>query len=169
MAALMAALTFLGTKIFQFPTPIGGYIHLGDGFVLLSGIILGPVYGGLAAGIGSMLCDLLSGYAQYAGATFVIKALAAIGGGAIYTFFIRKSISRTFSVISAGVLGGIIVTLGYFLFESFLYSSALTAAVNIPANLVQNAFGILVSSLLMPFLAQSPFVRDMLGQRQTKA
>ena len=50
-----------------------GYVNLGDCAVPLSAWILGPVYGGVAAGVGSMLADLLSGYAHYAPGTFLIS------------------------------------------------------------------------------------------------
>ncbi len=46
------------------PPLTGGYVHPGDGMVLLSGWLLGPWWGGAAAGIGSMLVDLLGGYAS---------------------------------------------------------------------------------------------------------
>ncbi len=40
----------------QIPTPAtNGYVHLGDSLVLVSAWALGPVYGPLAAGIGSAL------------------------------------------------------------------------------------------------------------------
>lgn len=42
-----------------------GYVNLGDCAVLMSAWVLGPLYGGAAAGIGSALADLLSGYAHY--------------------------------------------------------------------------------------------------------
>ena len=61
VAALFAALTTVATMFIQIPT-LKGYIHLGDCFVILSGILLGPVYGACAAGIGSMLADVLTGY-----------------------------------------------------------------------------------------------------------
>lgn len=41
-----------------------GYVNLGDCAVLISAWMLGPLYGGAAAGIGSALADLLSGYAH---------------------------------------------------------------------------------------------------------
>ena len=61
-AALLAAFTCIATMIIKIPTPTFGYIHLGDGLVLLCGIILGPGIGALAAGIGSMFADIFSGY-----------------------------------------------------------------------------------------------------------
>ena len=60
-AALLAAFTCIATMIIKIPTPTFGYIHLGDGLVLLCGIILGPGIGALAAGIGSMFADIFSG------------------------------------------------------------------------------------------------------------
>ena len=73
VSALMAALTYVATMVVQIPSPMNGYVNLGDCFVLLSGWLLGPWYGGAAAGIGSMLTDLLYGYGYYAPGTFVIK------------------------------------------------------------------------------------------------
>ena len=83
-AALMAALTTVATMIIRIPTPTQGYIHLGDGMVLLCGALLGPGLGALAAGIGSMLSDLFAGYMSYVPGTFVIKALTAMVGGWLY-------------------------------------------------------------------------------------
>ena len=84
MTALFAALTFVATYIIRIPTVTGGYIHLGDCFVLLSGWMLGPVYGVLAAGIGSMLTDIAAGYVAWAPATLVIKGLVALTGWGLY-------------------------------------------------------------------------------------
>ena len=72
LTALFAAITCIFTMIHLFPSPLGGYIHIGDCFVLLSGFYLGPVYGAFAAGIGSSLADLFAGYPTYAVATFII-------------------------------------------------------------------------------------------------
>jgi uncharacterized membrane protein len=66
IAGLMAALTMIGTMIIQIPTPTKGYLHLGDSLVYLSGILLGPLVGALAAGIGSTLADVFSGHGIYA-------------------------------------------------------------------------------------------------------
>ena len=63
MTALFAALACVATMSIRIPTPgTGGYIHPGDAIVILSGVVLGPSYGLLAAGIGSAISDLLGGY-----------------------------------------------------------------------------------------------------------
>ena len=54
LAALFAALSCVATMSIRIPTPgTGGYIHPGDAIVILSGVILGPIWGFLAGGIGS--------------------------------------------------------------------------------------------------------------------
>ena len=91
-AALLAAMTCVATMIIKIPTPTFGYIHPGDGFVLLCGVVLGPLPGALAAGIGSMFSDIFSGYVTWAPATFIIKALT--GGIAGLLFHRFKKIGR---------------------------------------------------------------------------
>ena len=115
-SALMASLTAAATMIIHIPSPFSGYIHLGDGLVLLSGMLLGPLAGAAAGGIGSMMADLLSGYAFYAPATLIIKGLAAFSGGyfifelAVYGLPAAASnvtfnlVQNLFSLISAGML-----------------------------------------------------------------
>ena len=49
MAAMMAALVCAATMVVRIPSPVNGYINLGDGAVLLAAWLLGPL-GGAAAG-----------------------------------------------------------------------------------------------------------------------
>ena len=75
---LMAALICVLTMFPHIPIPAGsGYIHLGDGMILLAAMVVGPL-AIPAAAIGSALADLFSGYALYAPATAVIKGLVAL-------------------------------------------------------------------------------------------
>ena len=78
IAALIAALACVATIIIKIPSPLKGYINLGDCIVLLAGWILSPAYAFLSAGIGSALADIFSGYVIYAPATFIIKGVMAL-------------------------------------------------------------------------------------------
>lgn len=161
-SALMATLTTVATMIIHIPT-FNGYIHLGDGIVLLSGILLGPLAGAAAGGIGSMMADLLSGYVFYAPATFFIKALAAFFGGYLYRRLSRnrhKAYFRILPFLTAGVLCSSIVTGGYFIFELIVYNRA-AAMINIPFNLVQNLFSLIVSGALLPFLLKIHEIKSL--------
>ena len=59
MAAMLAALACVATMIIKIPSPLKGYLNLGDCIVLVAGWMLSPTYGFLAAGLGSALADLL--------------------------------------------------------------------------------------------------------------
>ncbi len=148
-AAMFASLICLITLFIKIPSPFKGYINLGDGIVLLAGWMLHPVYSFLAAGIGAALADILSGYAIYAPASFVIKGLMAQTACFCYMFFQKKCGTKT-SYIIGGIFAELCMLLGYFIFEGFLFGWAI-AAVNIPINAIQGIAGI----LLGVFLAQA--------------
>ena len=67
LAALLAALVCVATMVVQIPSPMQGYVNLGDCFVLLSGWLLGPWYGFAAGGHFPRLCALRSGHPGHQG------------------------------------------------------------------------------------------------------
>lgn len=147
MAALMAALTCVATMVIKVPSPLNGYLNLGDGIVLAAGWLMAPGYGFLAAGLGSALADLFSGYLTYAPATFVIKGLMALV--AFYGYkLLHKRMGDLLSGILSGIVAEILMVLGYYVFEGFLYGFV-PSAVNIPANGVQGVAGLILGILLM--------------------
>ena len=125
-AALFAALCCLGTVVIAIPLPIG-YFNVGDVFVLLAGWCLGPIYGTIAAGAGSALADIVSGYPIYAPATFIIKALNAFIAYMVCTFIkkrIKKPTHLPLARTLSAILGESCMVAGYFLYESILYGVA---------------------------------------------
>ena len=160
-AALFAALACVATMSLHIPTPgTGGYIHPGDAIVVLSGILLGPVYGGLAAGLGSALADLLGGYMIYVPITFVVKAVIAV----VCYFVYHKLLGKLNQVILKGIITGcfstVIVAGGYCFFEYFMYGNGAFASV--PANLIQGLSGLIISTILLPLLKQVPDFKSVI-------
>jgi uncharacterized membrane protein len=95
----MTALVFLATFTIKFPLPYtGGYIHLGDSMVFVSGIILGKKRGAFAAGVGSALADIASIFFMWSLPTFIIKAFMAYLIGSIYS---RQNNLKTISVLAS--------------------------------------------------------------------
>lgn len=115
-AGVLAAFVFIATQI-RIPTAIG-YINLGDGVILISSFLLGPL-AFFPAAIGSALSDLIAGYAQYIIPTFLIKGLMGLVAGA----YLSKVKVTAVKKILIGVAAEIIMIAGYFLFESlpFMY------------------------------------------------
>lgn len=166
MTALFAALACVATMSVRIPTPgTGGYIHPGDAIVILSGIILGPVWGFLSAGIGSAMADLLGGYFVYVPITFAIKGLIALISGIIYQKIGRSQKTRCAAVILGGVTDMLLVAGGYFICEIPLYGAS-AAAASIPANLIQGVSGLIIAFVLYPLLLAVPDIRRLTYKKE---
>ena len=148
MTALFAALCCIATMVIQIPTPTNGFINLGDCIVLISGYLLGPVYGALAAGIGSMLADILSGYAYYAPATFIIKAVMAVCAYYLYKALTGKKSKSGKTSVMSHIAPVIIMIAGYFAFSAVILGAGLGAVDGIPGNIVQGVAAIIISTIL---------------------
>ena len=153
MAALVAALACIATMIIKIPSPLKGYVNLGDCIVLLAGWIFSPAYGFMAAAIGSAMADVLSGYALYAPATFIIKGIMALI--ACYGYKLcSKKLGDLPSRIISGILAEIVMVLGYFLYETILYGQA-TALVSVPYNLLQGGLSLVAAVVILIVLKRS--------------
>ena len=105
---MMSAIVFVSNYIsFTIPLAIGGDItrvHVANAFCLLAGLSLGPVAGGLSAGIGSMMYDFtIPQFIAGSPFTFAFKFLMAYTAGCV----VGKSKDKIAParIITAGVLG----------------------------------------------------------------
>ncbi len=157
MSAFFAALIYVSTRFFQIPIPAtGGYIHPGDCLCLLAAWMLPLPYGLAASAIGTMLADLLSGYAAYALPSFVIKATVALVAGALFRRLYRgvPTFKRTLlPCLVSGFTAEIFMVLGYFFFSAVIRGGGLAAAISIPGDSLQAAFGIVTATMLFCPLA----------------
>ena len=160
ISALLTAIVCVATFVVKIPSPAtNGYFNLGDCFVLLSGFILGPVYGALAAGLGSAIADMLSGYAQYAPATFVIKALMAVTA-----FFIAKVFNKKplIGKIIGGITAETIMVLGYFGYEAVILGYGIAAAGSILSNVMQGIVGIITGIAVSTAFEKNKIINSIL-------
>lgn len=142
LCGVMAALVFVMTYFPKIPVPVtGGYVHLGDGAIFLSVLLLGPL-GIPAAAVGSMLSDLIGGYMVYVLPTFLIKGLVAL----VAWKLCRKD--QPLLALLSFLLAEAVMVLGYFLLEWALYGVA-SAAAAIGPNVVQGIAGVLIGMLCL--------------------
>ena len=141
MAALIAALTMFP----HLPNMAGGYVHLGDGLIMLGVMLLGP-WSVAAAGIGSMIADLLT-YPPYAVATLIIKGLMALAALAIYKQDNKKTMLPAFIIAEA------VMVAGYFVYEIFLLGIG-GAVADLPGNIIQGVAGAAVGCALYGIVPQ---------------
>lgn len=160
LSALLASLTFVFTRFFAIPTAIGGSINVGDAIVLLNGIILGPLYGAISAAIGSSLADLLSPFAIYTPATFIIKGLVAI---VVATLFKQlKNIGLKANIIISSIIAEIVMILGYFIFEAYILEfGVIVAGYEIINNLLQAGSSIVIATIMYISLSKSNIIKTL--------
>lgn len=157
---LLTALVCVATMVIKIPTPTNGYVNLGDAMVLMSGWLLGPAYGFFAAGVGSALADLISGYGSYVAGTLVIKGLM----GLVAAGMVMKDDGSLFHRVIGAVLAEVIMIGGYFLYESTLLGYGLAAAASIPGNAMQGLMGVVFGLLLFRTVEKRDLYKQLKSQ-----
>lgn len=115
LTGMMAAVVLVSTMFLHIdiPLPTGKtMLSLGNAMCLLSGLLLGPIYGGLAGGLGSFLYDLMDPvFISQAPITFLFKfAIGFVSGMILYAGKKERPVT-----ISRSIVGGIAASLTYML------------------------------------------------------
>jgi uncharacterized membrane protein len=161
VTAVMIAIVFVLTRMIQVPTPVVGYIHLGDAGIFFSAFAFGPWVGAVAGGLGTALADLTSPYAQWAVFSLLVHGLQGWVAG-----WLAGKVRGVVGLLLAAVVGGVIVVVGYLLAGTLLvgFGAALT---EVPLNLVQVVGGAVVSVPLFLVVRQAyPPITRLGGQRR---
>ena len=151
LGGMLAALVLVATSFFKLPVSLTqGYIHLGDGFILLGAALLSGHTAVIAAALGSALADLLGGYTMYVLPTFLIKG--AVGLVAAWTFAKQRPLwLRALGM----VLAEAVMVLGYFFVEWLVLGYGLAAAASaIFPNIVQGLSGVIIGLALLPTISR---------------
>ena len=163
LVALLAALTTAGSALrITLPIDIAGTtsFHLGNILCALSGILLGPWLGGLAAGMGSAIYDMMNPlYISEAWITFLFKGAYAVAAGLVARAG-GKEITYPKSILATAV--GAVTYAALYLLKSFYYNGILlhgltveAAAITVVAKLPATIFNAVVAILFAPILAKS--------------
>lgn len=166
LTAMFASMVCVSTICIQIPSPTGGYINLGDALVLMSAFLLGPVYGGAAAGIGSGLADVIAGYVHYAPGTLIIKLAVAVAAAQLFRMLTKRApkLRMPLRCAVAGIPAELIMIVGY-LFYAWVFLGYGAAAVGeVLGNTAQAAAGIVLSAVLTPLVSRPREIREMLDK-----
>ena len=156
LSAMFAALCWAATMLVQIPT-VAGYTNIGEGMCLLAGLVLGPWYGFVAAGIGSGLADLLAGYAHYVPGTFIIKGLMALAFARLYhTRGAKREGDLSFGWFLGAVVAEAIMVVGYYLYEAIFMGEGFAGALlGVSGNAMQGIVGAVCACLLTKAIGQT--------------
>ena len=156
MSALFCALVFVATW-FAVPAGVLGNVNLGDAVILLGAWLLGGPWSIVAAAVGSCLADLANGYALYAPATLIIKALVASVAMLLSRWLSKTRLPRMLALIFSAFAAELCMIVGYLLFEAFFLSLGAGALVSVPFNALQGLLSILLAIPAYSLLSKTVF------------
>ncbi|WP_320128093.1 ECF transporter S component [uncultured Sphaerochaeta sp.] len=139
VVAVLTAVVVVFTMIVRIPTA-KGYLNLCDVAICFTAFTFGPWTAFIAAGLGTALADLISGYAQWAPISFVVHGLE----GLLVALIVGQQAGRVipfFKKVLAGLVCMATVSIGYFLLSAIFISGFSVAAAEIPGNLIQSGVG----------------------------
>ena len=158
MAGLLAALTAVGSALrITIPVSIGGNtaFHLGNIFCALSGILLGPGLGGLAAGLGSAIYDMTNPvYISEAWLTFLMKGAYALASGLVARKLKCGTYLRDLIATSAGAVTYAVLYLAKSFLKTMIVSGTpadaafLAMGLKLPATIFNMAVAIIIAPIL---------------------
>ena len=160
ITALLAALTVAGSAIrVTMPIDIAGTtsFHLGNIMCALSGLLLGPWYGGLAAGLGSAIYDIMNPlYISECWITFLTKGAYGLVAGLI-AYAGTRNWGYAKAVLAS--LGGAVTYAALYLAKSYFYSGLLikgltpdAALLTVYSKLPATIFNAVVAIIFAPIL-----------------
>lgn len=160
--AMMAAIVFVGNYLrIKFPVPLGGVsaITLANILCALSGILLGPWWGFLSAGMGSAIYDLMDpSYVAEAPITFCTKGMYGLVAGLVL-YYVFKSAKEKYGAQAAATGCAALTYLVAYSVKNFFYNGTLnnlsTAALRwalvvskLPATLVNGVLATIFAPIL---------------------
>ena len=163
LTALLAALTVAGSAMrITIPVDIAGTtsFHLGNIMCALSGILLGPWLGGLAAAMGSAIYDMLNPlYISEAWITFLTKGAYGVAAGLVACS--GKKPWGYGKAIAATVAGAVTYAVLY-LSKTYFYSGLLlkgltpeAALLTVGTKMPATIFNAVVAIIFAPILAMA--------------
>lgn len=162
LAALLAALTCVGSALrITLPLDIAGTtsFHLGNILCALSGILLGPWWGGLAAGLGSAIYDMTNPlYISECWLTFLMKFAYGLAAGLVIRCGKKDAWGYTRALLAT--IAGAAAYAALYLVKSYFYSGLLihglepaAALATVIAKLPATGFNAAVAIIIAPVLA----------------
>ena len=159
IAALMAALTTVGSGLrIKLPVSVMGTtaFHLGNIFCALSGILLGPGLGGLAAGMGSMIYDMMDPmYIEECLITFAMKgAYGFVTGSIVWLGKDRESYPKLVLASTSGAFTYAVLYLAKNYFKAIIVQGLVPTAAaialldKVPATIFNAGIAILFAPML---------------------
>ena len=158
LIALFASFTFVATSV-KIDIPLAGgntMVHLGNALCIVSGILLGPILGGLSAGIGSFLFDLFSPFfITSAPFSFVFKFILSSVSSLIYNCKILKNSKILLKVLVASFVSSFLYIVLH-LSKVFIYNFCfLKVPISVCMILIVKSLSVSIINLMVSMLVSA--------------
>ena len=156
LTAMMMCIIMVAIFVLRIPIPFTqGYVNLSDGIIFIAIGLLDRKHSVAAASLGSMMGDILGGFAMWAPWTFFIKGVMALITVLIIEAFAHRHFTGRAKLavrVFAMTCGGLFMVFGYFVAERVMYGSWAVAALGIPWNIGQFVVGIILALVILSAL-----------------
>lgn len=161
VAVMAVCIAIVAVLVAIVPVPIpatGGFTHPGAVAEMFVAMAFGPLVGGVAAGLGAAIADLVLGYGSFAPLTLIAHgALGVLAGWLGW----KKGWG---GMLVGWVVGGLALVAVYFIGEATVYGFGVAgAAAELPINLFQVGLGILGILLFQLVKRAYPPIEQLAG------
>jgi len=159
LSGFFVAIVFVATYLLQIRLPIpatGGLIHLGNIAMFSIALKYGKKFGAISGGFGMALFDVASMWVAWAPATLIIRFTAGFVIGKVSETENGQG-NNVFKNIIALMVGGVVIIVGYFIFEAWILGIGLAASASVLGNLIQIGIGFISIGLIkaLPNVSES--------------
>jgi len=147
VVVVLSALYSVIIILFQFPSPTGGYTHIGDTVVFIAALLFGYKVGGLVGIVGSVAADFYVGYSRWF-VSILAHGLEGIIPG------LAKGKSFMFQV-AACVIGGFLMATTYFFINIFIKGYPVALISYARDLFIQAGVSIVIGLILAKILKQA--------------
>lgn len=154
LTGVFSAMIFVLTMFVKVTVP-SGYVHFGDAMIYVCAVLLGSPWAMIAGALGEGLADVAGGFAMYAPATVIIKAIIA------FLFSLCKNENKLLTVKSGIMtLPAALVTVGgYFAADMIIDKSY--AFVDIPGNIIQGVGSAVIFIVIAAMLDKAKIIKKV--------
>ncbi|MDE6110286.1 MAG: TIGR04002 family protein, partial [Eubacterium sp.] len=166
ITALFTALITVSTAVIRIP--IGnGYTHFGDSMIYLASCILPGPCAIFAASVGAVIVDLATGFAVYAPATAIIKALNALPFVLMRIYLKKKKKDDrilNWQIVLMLVPATLVTIFGYFIAEYIMYGQEFAFVSAVTSGWIQPVGSLAVFVILAAALDKIHFKKKIMKE-----
>lgn len=152
--AINIALSSIGV-----PVP-GGHFYLNDIIIVAAALYLNPLGAFLVGGVGAFLGDFFF----YPAPMFVSLVTHGLEAAAI-SYIARLGHHKLSSIITGGIIGAIIMVIGYSIGRAYIYSTPEYAIIKLPMEILQAGIGVVFGIILYRYAPLYQVIQKVLQEK----